>query len=55
MTDNTSLFPHEVTRYDEWVIREALHNCVAHSDYGKNSRILVLEYRDKLRDVLEIT
>jgi ATP-dependent DNA helicase RecG len=26
----TSLFPDEVSQYDNWVLREALHNCVAH-------------------------
>jgi len=31
----TTLFPDEMYRYDNWVIREALHNCVAHQDYGK--------------------
>ncbi|MDR0799719.1 MAG: putative DNA binding domain-containing protein, partial [Dysgonamonadaceae bacterium] len=28
MIDETTLFPEEVTHYDEWVIREALHNAV---------------------------
>ena len=27
------LFPIEVTQYDRWVIRETLHNCIAHQDY----------------------
>ena len=44
----TSLFPEEVTHYDTWVIREALHNCVAHQDYSKRERITVLEYNNKL-------
>ena len=48
MVDNTTLFPLEVTRYDEWVLREALHNCVAHQDYSKSSRILILEYENRL-------
>jgi len=48
MVDETTLFPREVTMYDDWVIREALHNCVAHQDYGKCSRILVLEYNNRL-------
>jgi ATP-dependent DNA helicase RecG len=47
VSDNT-LFPEEVTHYDKWVIRELLHNCVAHSDYSKSSRILVLEYNNRL-------
>ena len=48
MVDETTLFPQEVTMYDDWVIREALHNSVAHQDYGKCSRILVLEYNNHL-------
>jgi ATP-dependent DNA helicase RecG len=48
MVDETTLFPQEVTMYDDWVIREALHNCVAHQDYGKCSRIIVLEYSNYL-------
>ena len=48
MVDDTTLFPEEVTMYDEWVLREALHNCIAHQDYSKSSRILVLEYSNYL-------
>ena len=48
MVDDTTLFPEEVTMYDDWVIREALHNCVAHQDYSKCSRIIVLEYNNRL-------
>jgi ATP-dependent DNA helicase RecG len=48
MIDDTTLFPEEVTHYDEWVIRETLHNCVAHSDHSKQSRIIILEYNDRL-------
>jgi len=48
MVDNTTLFPQEVTRYDEWVMRETLHNCIAHQDYSKSSRIIVLEYENRL-------
>ena len=44
----TTLFPDEVYQYEKWVIREALHNCVAHQDYGKNGRIHLLEYKNKL-------
>lgn len=43
-----TLFPHEITQYDPWVIREALHNCVAHQDYGMHGRIVVVEYPDRL-------
>jgi len=48
MVNDNSLFPKEVTRFDKWVIREMLHNCVAHQDYRKSSRIIVLEFNDKL-------
>ena len=44
----TSLFPDEVFKYDNWVIREALHNAVAHQDYAKSGRIHLLEYKNKL-------
>jgi ATP-dependent DNA helicase RecG len=44
----TTLFPNEVYQYDNWVIREALHNCVAHQDYEKCGRIHLLEYKNKL-------
>ena len=27
-----TLFPVEMAQYDPWVIREALHNCIAHQD-----------------------
>jgi ATP-dependent DNA helicase RecG len=38
-----TLFPHEVTQYDTWVIRETLHNCIAHQDYTKGGRVTVVE------------
>jgi ATP-dependent DNA helicase RecG len=43
-----SLFPIEMTQYDPWVIREALHNCIAHQDYGLRGRIQVVETSDSL-------
>lgn len=43
-----SLIPVEVSKYKQRVILEALHNCIAHQDYTKNSRIIVTEYEDKL-------
>jgi ATP-dependent DNA helicase RecG len=48
MIDDNTLFPREVTRYDKWVIRELLQNCVAHQDYRRSSRIIILEYNDRL-------
>ncbi len=43
-----TLFPLEITQYDPWVIREALHNCIAHQDYGLRGRIQVVETPDAL-------
>ena len=43
-----TLFPIEMTQYDAWVIREALHNCIAHQDYGLRGRIQVVETPDAL-------
>jgi len=42
MSDNR-LFPTETTQYDPWVIREALHNAIAHQDYTFGGRINVIE------------
>ena len=38
----------EVQKYDNRVILEALHNCIAHQDYIQNSRIVVTEKIDRL-------
>lgn len=38
-----SLFPKEITQYDPWVIREALHNCIAHQEYKLKGRINIVE------------
>jgi ATP-dependent DNA helicase RecG len=43
-----TLFPVEISQYDEWVVREALHNCIAHQDYILCSRIIVVEQPDEL-------
>lgn len=45
---NETLFPVEITKYDPWVIREALHNCIAHQDYELKGRISVVEKSDEL-------
>jgi ATP-dependent DNA helicase RecG len=48
LPDNT-LFPNEVHLYDNYVIREALHNCIAHQDYSKQERIMVMDtFEDNL-------
>jgi ATP-dependent DNA helicase RecG len=41
--------PLNLPNYDDWVMREALHNCVAHQDYGQGGRVLVTESPDTLR------
>ncbi len=38
-----TLFPQEIYQYEPWVIREALHNCIAHQDYGLSGRINLVE------------
>ena len=38
----------EVMKYDNRVVLEALHNCLAHQDYLQNGRILVTEKIDRL-------
>ena len=48
-----TLFPEEVTQYDPWVIREALHNCIAHQDYERRGRVVVVEKPDELLFVNE--
>lgn len=45
---DTSLFPTEIKMYDSYVIREALHNCIAHQDYSMQGRITVVEKPDEL-------
>jgi ATP-dependent DNA helicase RecG len=47
---NVKLFPSdqliatEVTNYDVRVILEALNNCIAHQDYERSARIMVIEH-----------
>jgi ATP-dependent DNA helicase RecG len=47
MPDGT-LFPAALQQYDPWVIREALHNAVAHQDYRLGGKINVVEYPERL-------
>lgn len=47
MPDGT-LFPVEISQYDPWVLREALHNCIAHQDYRMSSRIIAVESPDSI-------
>jgi len=43
-----TLFPDEVDRYEPFVIREAINNCIAHQDYSLGGRINVVEEEDQL-------
>jgi len=43
-----TLFPKEIHQYDEWVLREALHNCIAHQDYLLRGRIILVEMPTRL-------
>lgn len=38
----------EVEKYDQGSVLEALHNCIAHQDYTRHSRISVIERPDRL-------
>lgn len=40
--------PLNLPNYDNWVIREALHNCIAHQDYAQGGRVRVTEAPDSL-------
>ena len=43
-----SLLPMEVSKFDQRVILEALHNCIVHQDYLQNARITIIERHDRL-------
>lgn len=43
-----TLFPDEIKQYDADVIREVLHNCIAHQDYLMHGFITVKEFPDRL-------
>jgi ATP-dependent DNA helicase RecG len=45
---DATLFPNEITQYDPWVIREVLHNCIAHQDYSQGGHINIVEEPDSL-------
>src|SRR5574340_39379 len=42
------LIPVEVSKYDQKIMLEALHNCIAHQDYTRNGRVVVTELPDKM-------
>lgn len=45
---NGQLVPHEISKYDQKMVLEALHNCIAHQDYTRHGRIVVIEQPDRL-------
>ncbi|MFA6301660.1 MAG: ATP-binding protein, partial [Legionella sp.] len=38
----------ELAKYDQKIVLEALHNCIAHQDYSRHGRIIVTELPDRL-------
>ncbi len=42
------LIPVEISKYDQKIVLEALHNCIAHQDYSRHARVVVTELPDKL-------
>jgi ATP-dependent DNA helicase RecG len=42
------LVPIELEKYDAQVVLEALNNCIAHQDYSRQARIVVVEKTDRL-------
>lgn len=42
------LLPIEVSKYDQKIVLEALHNCIAHQDYTRNGRVVVTEQPERL-------
>lgn len=42
------LFAIELAKYDQKIVLEALHNCIAHQDYPRNGRVIVTERADRL-------
>ena len=43
-----TLFPDVVKQYDDYSIREILHNCIAHQDYTMQERITMVETPDSV-------
>lgn len=46
---DTELLAIELPRYDNKVVLEGLHNCVAHQDYEQGARVVVLETPGRLQ------
>ena len=37
-----------VRQYDEWVLREVLHNAIAHQEYRRGGRIVITDFPDRV-------
>lgn len=48
MVNENTLFPNEVDQYDNYILRELIHNCIVHQNYKLRGNINVMEYKDKL-------
>lgn len=48
MPNQLSLFPHETQQYDNWLLRELLNNCMAHTNYQLGGRIYINESEDSI-------
>lgn len=48
MVNNNSLFPQEVDKYDNYIMRELINNCIVHQNYYLRGTINVMEFKDKL-------
>ena len=42
------LVQREIEKYEQGSVLEAIHNCIAHQDYSRYSRIILIEHPDKL-------
>lgn len=43
-----TIFPSEVDRYNPYIFRELLNNCIVHTNYKLRGYINIMEYKDKL-------
>lgn len=46
-TISGNMFPESMQRYDVFTLREPICNCIAHQDYGRKTRIEVIEQEDE--------
>lgn len=53
MISDATLFPYEVDKYDNYILRELINNCIAHQDYRLHGNINIIEYSDRLMIINE--